>query len=158
MGSHVKNASPQGHPSSFILRHIVSSFNLNLSSRLFSFFYCNVHHCNKSHKLLIFISSILSSQPLKIIFSYVWTFWFFCLMISNPILSLAITLQNTFGFILSRENLMSLMFLFNSKHLSKKNLNKKIITLYFNNDGEYQAFATFLATNGISCLNTSPYT
>ena len=47
------------------------------------------------------------------------------LMISNTMLHLSITLQNKFGFTLSSENLMSLIFLFNLKHLSKKNLIEK---------------------------------
>ena len=56
------------------------------------------------------------------------------------------------GFTFSSESFMFLMFLFNLKHLSKKKFNRKIIIIVD------QAFATFLATNGIFHLITPPHT
>lgn len=62
-----------GHPTFPILKHIVSSNQLGLSSSLSSEFSCNVYLCNKSHKLSFSTSTLVSSQPLQIIFSDVWT-------------------------------------------------------------------------------------
>ena len=62
-----------GHLSSSILRHLVSRFNLELSSPLSLSFNCNACQCNKSHKLPFSVSTLTFSSPLQIIFSYVWT-------------------------------------------------------------------------------------
>ncbi|KAL6334026.1 hypothetical protein AAG906_000080 [Vitis piasezkii] len=62
-----------GHLAFLILKHIVSHYQLDLSSSLISDFLCNACHCNKSHKLPFSTSTVVSSQPLEIIFSDVWT-------------------------------------------------------------------------------------
>ena len=62
-----------GHPVFPILKHIVSHYQLDLSSSLISDFLCNVCHYNKNHKLPFSTSTVVSSQPLEIIFSDVWT-------------------------------------------------------------------------------------
>ena len=84
-------------------------------------------------------------------YSFVWWFW-------NTMLSLSITLQNTFSFTFLSENLMSMMFLFDSKHLSKFFLIKKSSHSTSTMVGKYYAFVTFLATNGISHFTTPPHT
>ena len=40
-----------GHPASLILKHIVSSYNFDLSSSMSSSLFCHACNCNKSHKL-----------------------------------------------------------------------------------------------------------
>ena len=62
-----------GHLASPILQHILSHYQINSSTSLSSDFLCNACHCNKSHKLSFSNSSIVSSRPLQIIFSDVWT-------------------------------------------------------------------------------------
>ena len=62
-----------GHPTFPILKHIVSHYQLDLSSSLISDFLCNACHYNKSHKLPFSTSTVVSSQPLELIFSDVWT-------------------------------------------------------------------------------------
>ena len=44
------------------------------------------------------------------------------------------------------------------KSLFENHFQRKIITLYSNNGGEYQALSNYLATHGVSHLTTPPYT
>lgn len=60
------------HTASSILKHIVSRNKLDLSSSLSNQFSCNTCPCNKSHKLPFSTSTIVSNQPLAIIFSDFW--------------------------------------------------------------------------------------
>lgn len=55
-----------GHPSSPILQHIMSTFSLPYSMSQKS--HCNACLSNKSHKLPLSTSTIVSSHPLQIIF------------------------------------------------------------------------------------------
>ena len=86
-----------GHPAFTILKHIMSSYHLNFSSQ--KNFCCNACLSNKSHKQPFSVSILLTTRPLQVVFSDVWT---------SPIIShdgykyyviLLIILQNTFGFI-----------------------------------------------------------
>lgn len=58
-----------GHHVFPILKHIISSCNLELSYFEFSNFIFYICQCNKSHKLSFSTFSLTSSQPLEIIFS-----------------------------------------------------------------------------------------
>lgn len=62
-----------GHPVFAILHHVISSNNLGSSSSLSPKFSCNACLCNKSHKQSFSNSTIVSTKPLEIIFSDVWT-------------------------------------------------------------------------------------
>ncbi|MBT1570040.1 GAG-pre-integrase domain-containing protein, partial [Klebsiella pneumoniae] len=62
-----------GHPSSSILRHLISSQTLPLSSSVVSTSTCNSCYCNKTHKLPFSFSSLTSSHPLELLYSDVWT-------------------------------------------------------------------------------------
>jgi len=62
-----------GHPAYPVLQHIISNFSLNLSSPMSKEISCHACHCNKSHKNSFSQSSLVSSLPLEIIFSDVWT-------------------------------------------------------------------------------------
>ena len=44
------------------------------------------------------------------------------------------------------------------KSLVKNHFQRKIVTLYSDNEREYQALSTFLATNGVSHLTSPPHT
>ena len=71
--SSVKTISPKwhhrlGHPSLSILKHIVSTFHLEVSSPPSLNFNCNACQCNKSHKLPFSISTFVSTSLREIIF------------------------------------------------------------------------------------------
>ena len=76
--SNIKTSSSEwhhrlGHPTFSILKHIVSSNNLGLESYMSPDFSCNACHNYKNHKLSFFKSTLVSTQPLEIIFSDMWT-------------------------------------------------------------------------------------
>lgn len=59
-----------GHQANKVFDHLVSSYFLH-------FYYLKQFHynsckCNKTHKLRFHISSVSSSQPLQLIYFYVW--------------------------------------------------------------------------------------
>lgn len=60
-----------GHPSLAIFKHLVSDFNLDVSSSLS--YSCDACYCNKSHKLSINKSTLISHAPLDIIYTDLWT-------------------------------------------------------------------------------------
>jgi hypothetical protein len=62
-----------GHPALPILKHIISKNALDLSFSSMLQFFCNACHCNNSYKLSFSKSIIISTYPLQIIFSDVWT-------------------------------------------------------------------------------------
>ena len=62
-----------GHPALPILKHIISTHALDTTSSRMLQFSCNACHCNKSHKLSFSMSTLISTRPLQIIFSDVWT-------------------------------------------------------------------------------------
>ena len=77
--SHIKTTSSNwhhhlGHPAFPILKHIMSTYQLDFSTPLPKELSCNACLSNKSHKLPFSISSLHSTNPLEIIFSDVWTF------------------------------------------------------------------------------------
>jgi histone deacetylase 1/2 len=147
-----------GHPAFSILQHIISHYQLDLSSSLISDFLCNACHCNKSHKLPFSTSTIVSSQPLEIIFTDVWT---------SPILS-----HDGFKYyVIFVDHFTKYIWFYPLKHKSEvkdvfirfkaiveTHFQNKIHTLYSDNGGEYIALRTFLATHGITHLTTPPHT
>jgi len=62
-----------GHLTFPILKHILTSSHLESSSFVTSNFSCNACLYNKSHKLSFSISLFMSTHPLQIVFSDVWT-------------------------------------------------------------------------------------
>lgn len=150
--------SKLGHPSSLILKHIVSNFSLPLSSQMSQTSPCKPCYCNKSHKILFSTSSIVSSYPLEIIFFDVWT---------SPVYSVddfkyyVIFVDHFTCYIwyypLKRKSHVYDVFL-HFKALVENQFKQRIITLYSDNGGKYQALDQFLSTNGISHLTTPPHT
>ena len=62
-----------GHPSLRIFRKFLSFLNISFPEEHFCSFSYNSCNINKSHKLPFAKSSIISSSPLDIVFSDVWT-------------------------------------------------------------------------------------
>ena len=119
-----------GHLVFPILKHIVSSYNLNLSSSMSLSPLCHACNCNKSHKLYFTTSSILSSQHLKFFSLMCELLLLSLIMILNIMLSLLIISQSIFGFIYLSKNLKFLMDFFLFKALVEKCFDRKIITFY----------------------------
>ncbi|KAH9662761.1 retrovirus-related pol polyprotein from transposon RE2 [Citrus sinensis] len=136
-----------GHPSSNILRNLVSSQTLPLSSSstVFDFPY-NSCHCNKTHKLPFSSSSLTSSHPLELLYFDVWT---------SPVISY--DGYKYYLYTLKQKSDVHDIFI-RFKALVEKYFNHSIITLYADNKGEYTYLKSFLATNGISHLTTPPHT
>ena len=125
-----------------ILRHIISCFNFSLSSSqsltsnsqsLTS--NCNACQCNISHKLSFSISSNVSSYPLEILFSEVWTslitpvdgFKYYVIFV-NPLT------KYIWLYPLKKKSDVTNIFC-HFRALVEKFFNRKIITLYTDNKG-----------------------
>ena len=156
--SNIKTTSSEchsrvGHQSSPILQHIMSIFSLPYSMSQNSL--CNVCLSNKSHKLPFSTSIIVSSHPLEIILSNVWT---------SPIYSIdnfkyyIIFVDHFTRYIwyypLKKKSHVYDVFL-RFKALVENHFKNSIVTLYSDNGGEYQALDHFLSLHRISHL-TSP--
>jgi len=146
-----------GHPAFSVLNTILSKHNLN-SSSISKDFVCNACHCNKSHKLPFSVSSLLSHNPLELIFSNVWT---------SPLLSIdgfkyyVIFVYHFTKYIwfypLRKKSEVKPTFI-RFKAIVENYFKKKIMTLYSDNGGEYIVLTEFFATHGISHLTTPPHT
>ena len=62
-----------GQPALPILQHILPNYQLESSSPITNEFSCNACLCNNSHKLSFSTSTLVSTKPLQLIFSDVWT-------------------------------------------------------------------------------------
>jgi hypothetical protein len=146
-----------GHPAFSILNTIFSKHHLN-SHLISKDFVCNACQCNKSHKLPFSISSLVSHNPLELIFSDVWT---------SPLYSLdafkyyVIFVDHFTKYIwfypLRKKSEVKPIFI-RFKALVENYFKTKIMTIYSNNGGEYIAFKEFFATHGISHLTTTSHT
>ena len=141
-----------GHLSSSIYKHIVSTFGLELSGSSNFNFNCNFSQCNKTHKLPFSTSSLVSYSPLEIIFSDVWTspiysvdgFKYYVIFVNH------FTKYICFYPLKQKSNVCDIFVCF--KALVKNYLKAKIVTLYYDQGGEYQALKYFLALHVISTL------
>lgn len=145
-----------GHPSLSIFKSLVTDFKLNVSSS-FSL-YCDVCQCNKSHKLSFSQSSLVSHEPLKLIYTDLWT---------SPIYSIEgfkyyvifvdpFTKYIWFYPLKNKSDTKAIFIKF--KALVEKYFKKQIKTLYSDNGGEYIALSSFLTIIGISHLTSPPHT
>nr|DAD45035.1 TPA_asm: hypothetical protein HUJ06_003265 [Nelumbo nucifera] len=147
-----------GHPSFDIMKNIVSKFSLPLSNSFSSPSNCNACSCNKSHKFSFHSSTLTSSHPLEIIFSNVWTspiysvdgFKYYVIFVDHYT-------RYTWYYPLKQKSDVYDVFI-RFKALVKNQFKHRIVTLYSDNGGEYQALKNFLSTNGISHLTTLPHT
>jgi hypothetical protein len=144
------------HPASSILNHILSFYHLNFSS--YKHFCCNAYLSNKSHKLPFSTSTLITSRPLQIIFSDVWT---------SPIIShdgykyyvifVDYFTKYIWFYPLKQKSDVQIVFK-RYKAIVEKYFQQNIVSLYSDNGGEYIALKTFLSENGISHLTTPPHT
>ena len=147
-----------GHPSFVIMKNTVSKFSLPLYSLLSSSTHCNACSCNKSHKIPFSFSILTSSHPLELLFSNVWTspvssvdgFQYYVIFVNHYT-------QYIWYYPLKRKSHVYDVFV-RFKALVKNQFKHRIITLYSNNGGEYQALDNFLSITGISHLTTPPHT
>ena len=137
-----------GHPSSSIFKHILSSFQLEVSSSCNTISNYNACQCNKSHKLPFSMYTLTTTSPLEVIFSDVW---------NSPIQSID-NFKYYVLFVLKRKSHVFDVFVW-FKSLVENPCQRKIVTLYFDNRGEYQALSNFLDINGVFHFTSpSPHT
>lgn len=113
---------------------------------------------NKSHKLPFSENSIVSTRPLKYLYSDVWT---------SPILSvdnfkyylLIVDHYTRYSWLypLKRKSDVKTVFVA-FKSLVENRLQEKIGTFFSDNGGEFLALREFLAIHGISHLTSPPHT
>jgi hypothetical protein len=146
-----------GHPTVSILKTILTKHNLNLSS-VSKDFVCNACHCNKSHKLPFSVSTLTSHKPLEIIFSDVWTspllfvdgFKYYVIFVDH------FTKYIWFYPLKKKSDIKNTFIRF--KAVVENYFKQKIVTLYFDNGGEYIVLTEFFVIHGISHLTTPPHT
>lgn len=146
-----------GHPSSKIMKHLVSSHHIPISPP--SSHECSSCHCAKSHKLPFSNHHLNSSRPLELIYSDVWG--------PSPVRSL----DGYSYYLVFVDHFSKYVWLYPMKYKSdvfsifiqfktivEKYFNLPIITLFSDNGGEFIKLKSFLATHGISHLTTPPHT
>lgn len=146
-----------GHLSESIFRSLVSKFKLDLSLGSKTF-HCNDCYCNKSHKLPFAQSTLISTKPLQIIFSDVWTspihsidhYKYYVIFVDH------FTHYTWLYPLIRKSDVTNIVPRF--KALVKNHFQTKIITLYSDNGGEYTGLASFLSQHGISHLTSPPHT
>ena len=147
-----------GHPSLQTFKHMVSSLSLDVSRPSKFDFHCNSCSCNKSHKLPFSVSTLVTSSPLEIVFTDVWT---------SPVYSI----DNFKYYVIFVDHFTKYIWLYplqrksdtrevfiHFKALVENFFNCQIKTLYSDNGGEYQALSSFFTINGISHLTSPPHT
>lgn len=145
-----------GHPASPILKFLVSSFNLNVSSD-FSF-NCDACQCNKSHKLPFNQNSLRSQSPLELIYTDLWTspvysfdgYKYYVIFVDH------FTKYIWFYPLKKKSDTKDVFIRF--KALVEKFFEKPIKSIYSDNGGEYEALRNFLTIHGVSHLTTPPHT
>lgn len=147
-----------GHPSSQILKSIVSAFSLPYFQSDSQHMFCTDCAINKSHKFPFAQTSISSTRPLEIIFTDLWT---------SPVLSV----DNYKYYLVLIDHYTRYTWFYPLKTMSQvretfipfkalveNKLNTKIGSLYSDNGGEFVALISFLSTVGISHLTSPPHT
>jgi len=147
-----------GHPSSCILHHLITSCTLPLSTSS-SNIICDSCLYHKSQWLPFHVSSLKSRGPLDLIYTDVWG--------STPITSTegyrfyVIFVDHFTKYIwfypLYHKYDVSLIFP-KFKVIVEKYFKKSIVSIYFDNGGEYIKLKDYFATQGINHLTTPPHT
>ena len=147
-----------GHPSSRILNFMLRSFSLayDHSNQKLD---CNSCLSNKSHKLPFYNSSLSSSKPLELLYTDVWGspwiqsndgFHYYVLFVDH---------FSKFTWLFPIRNKFDVVHIFSTfKAQVEKQFNTQILSIYFDNGGEYHTLSSLLATYGIKHLNTPPHT
>ena len=136
------------------LNTLYHQFNYNCQTNVN--FNCKACQCNKSHKLPFFVSSLTTTFPPEIVFFDVWTslimsiddFKYYVIFVDHFV-------KYVWFYPLKRKSQVDDVF-GRFKSLVENNFQYKIITLYSNNGGEYQALSNYLATNGVWHLTSPP--
>lgn len=148
-----------GHPSFKILRHIIQSIHLPLSSSVSFDFHCDSCSCNKSHKLTFGTSSLSSHGPLDFVYFDVW----------GPTL---VSLINNFKYyVIFVDHFKKYTWLYpirvksnvvknfvNFKTLVERFFGVTLVTLYYDIGVEYHKLKDFFSSHGIQRLTTPPHT
>ena len=146
-----------GHPSSDILKAVVSTYSIPFSGTL-SKTLCPDCSINKSHKFPYSKHTITSNRPLQVIFTDVWT---------SPIISIdnykyyLVLVDHytryTWMYPLKLKSQVRDTFIA-FKALVENHFNTRIRTLYSDNGGELIALRSFLSTSDIQHLTSPPHT
>ena len=145
-----------GHPSLSIFKNLVSQFKLSVTNSLT--FNCEACQCNKSHKLPFCQSTLVSSYPLELIYTDLWTsplysrdgFKYYVIFVDH------FTKYIWFYPLKHKSDTKSVFIMF--KALLEKYFERPIKTLYSDNGSEYEALFNFLTIDGVSHLTSPPYT
>ena len=144
-----------GHPSSQVLHHLVSSQQIKANTDS----PCISCECSKSHKLPFKKSSLISSRPLKLIYTDVWG--------PAPVRSIDGFLFNLvlvdhftkYVWLYPIKNKSDVSTIFPKfKALVEKYFNLPIVTVYSDDGCEFLKLRSFLTTHGISHFTTPPHT
>ncbi|KAL9241494.1 hypothetical protein vseg_015603 [Gypsophila vaccaria] len=143
-----------GHPSNKIFQLLNSRLKLSTSH----FDQCIACHINKSHKLSFSTSSLISTAPLDLVFSDVWT---------SPILSP----ESYKYYVVFIDHFTHYIWLYPIKQKSdttptflkfraivEKYFNKPIRQFYSDNGGEFVKLTHHLQAHGITHLTSPPHT
>ena len=153
-----KSSSLSGILDYDIRHHLSISLVLNRRSLPISTSTVTLVSSNKSHKLPFSNSSLVSHSPLEIIFSNVWTspiysvdgFKYYVIFVDH------FSKYIWFYPLKQKSNVCDIFVRF--KGLVENYFKAKIVTLYSDQGGEYQALESFLALHGISHFTTPPHT
>lgn len=145
-----------GHPSLSIFKSLVSSFNLNISNNLS--FNCNACQCNKSYKLPFNKNTLISTSPLELLYTDLWTspihsfdgFKYYVIFMDH------FTKYIWFYPLKNKSDTKEVFIRF--KAIVEKFFQKPIKTIYSDNGGEYVALSSYLTFNGVFHLTTPPHT
>lgn len=147
-----------GHPSTSILKSIVSNFSLPSTQSVLSNSLCTDCSINKSHKLPFHQSTILSTRPLEYIFTDVWSspitscdnYKYYLILVDHYT-------RYTWLYPLKTKSQVRDTFI-PFKELVENRFNTRIGTLYSDNGGEFLALKSFLSSAGISHYTSPPHT
>lgn len=146
-----------GHPSSKIMKHLADNHHIPIKSPTFP--QCNSCQCAKSHNHLFSNHHLTSTKPLELIYSDVW----------GP--TLVSSLDGYLYYVVFVDHFSKYVWFYPMKNKSdvfnifiqfKSIVEKKfalpIVSLFFDNGGEFIKLKPLLTTHGISHFTTPPHT
>ena len=153
--SSAKWHSRLGHPSSVIVKHVISKNNLPYESSVESI--CDACQQAKSHQLPYPISTSVSTAPLQLVFSDVWgpaptsvgRFSYYVSLIDDYS-------KFTWIYLLKKRSDVFQVFL-NFQNLVERQLDSKILAMQTDLGGEYEKINSFFQKIGISHHVSCPH-
>lgn len=146
-----------GHPSNKVLTSL--SQENNVATNSIYDFHCPSCLINKSHKLPFSHNSLFSNHPLELLYTDVWStskksiegHYYYAIFVDH-------FTRYVWLYPMKKKSNVYTMFI-QFKKLVKKRLNRKIITVFSDNGGEFQKLIPFFTSCGISHhLTTPPHT